>query len=126
MVINRRVTPQRKLILEYLKSVHTHPTAEDIFHVVKEKFPKITLATVYRNLHILTENQKANRLELNGKYHFDGDLKPHLHFICENCKIIKDLFFDDINKYLAKKLEKTSLSIRNFKIQCEGICNHCS
>ncbi|MBT3835758.1 transcriptional repressor [Candidatus Woesearchaeota archaeon] len=126
MVINRRFTPQRQIILEHLQSVKTHPTAEQVFNVVKHKFPNITLATVYRNLHILTEEKKAKKLEINGKYHFDGDLMPHLHFICENCKIIKDLFLDDLNKYLEKKLAKSNLAITKYNIQCEGICKTCT
>jgi Fe2+ or Zn2+ uptake regulation protein len=126
MVINRRITPQRQMILKYLQSVKTHPTAEEVFKTVKTKIPKITLATVYRNLHILAEENKAKKLEINGEYHFDGDMHPHLHFICQNCKTIKDLFLDDLNKYLEKKMKKTNLQIQNFKIQCEGICKTCS
>ncbi len=125
MIINRRLTPQRKVILEYLQSVKTHPTAEEVYKVVKKQFPKITLATVYRNLHVLSEDKQANLLEINGQYHFDGDLSPHLHFICQNCKIIKDLFLDDLQNYLQKKFQKSNLSISNFKIQLDGICHNC-
>ncbi|PIN88122.1 hypothetical protein COV12_00140 [Candidatus Woesearchaeota archaeon CG10_big_fil_rev_8_21_14_0_10_32_24] len=126
MVINRRLTLQRKIILEYLQNVKTHPTAEEVFNNVKIKIPKITLATIYRNLQILAKEKQAERLEVNGQFHFDGDLDPHIHFICKNCQIIKDLFYDDLVHYFEKKMETSGFSIKNFKIQCEGICKNCT
>jgi Fur family transcriptional regulator, ferric uptake regulator len=126
MVINRRLTKQRQIILEHLQSVKTHPTAEQVFNIVKEKIPKITLATVYRNLHLLIEENKAKKLEINGFYHFDGDMHPHIHFICNGCKTIKDILVDDLNTYIQRKLKMKNLKIDTFKVQCEGICNKCS
>ncbi|MBC7073854.1 transcriptional repressor, partial [Candidatus Parcubacteria bacterium] len=45
-----RLTSQKKIILDYLKSVRTHPSAEEIFEKVRKRLPQISLGTVYRIL----------------------------------------------------------------------------
>ena len=45
-----KYSKQREIILEYLRSVKTHPTAETIYEEVRKKDKKISLGTVYRNL----------------------------------------------------------------------------
>ena len=47
---NERITKQREVIEAYLKSVTTHPSAEEVYSAVKKKLPSISLGTVYRNL----------------------------------------------------------------------------
>ncbi len=42
-----KLTPQRLAILEYLDGNTSHPSAEDIYISVKEKFPTMSFATVY-------------------------------------------------------------------------------
>ena len=49
-----RMTRQRKLILEELRRMKSHPTADEIYSMVREKLPRISLGTVYRNLQLLT------------------------------------------------------------------------
>jgi Fur family ferric uptake transcriptional regulator len=50
-----RVTPQRAIIIEAIEGLTGHVTAEDIFGVVKDVNPYISLATVYRTLDLLKE-----------------------------------------------------------------------
>jgi hypothetical protein len=49
-----RITKQRQLILEELKKVVTHPTADEIYRMVRERMPRVSLGTVYRNLETLS------------------------------------------------------------------------
>jgi len=86
---------QREAIYNYLLSVNSHPTAEDIYEHVRKEFPKISLGTVYRNLTLLVENGQANKVPCNdGTIHFDANLMPHYHFQCIKCGSILDLNFD--------------------------------
>ena len=78
-------------LLDYLKSVKTHPCAEDIYKAVKKKLPNISLGTVYRVLNNFKE--KGEILEIPFEVaHYDGDTSSHAHFICEKCKKIFDIF----------------------------------
>jgi Fe2+ or Zn2+ uptake regulation protein len=123
--INKRQTYQKIKIYEYLKSVKTHPKAEEIYnHLIKE-IPTITLATVYRNLHSLTDEGKIIKLEINKEYRFDADLENHIHFICNNCDCIIDLHIDKINDYIKKQILNYNFDINNINVILRGTCNKC-
>ena len=53
--INRRITKQRQVILEELRKLNTHPSADEIYKVVRRRLPRISLGTVYRNLEVLVQ-----------------------------------------------------------------------
>ena len=48
--MDKRNSKKRDAILEKLKSTTSHPTAEWIYLELKKDYPKLSLATVYRNL----------------------------------------------------------------------------
>ena len=63
---------QREAIYNYLLSTKKHPTAETIFQAVQQDYPKISLATVYRNLTVLEEAGQVQRIPCNdAKDHYD-------------------------------------------------------
>ena len=66
--VHRRETPQRKAILSYLKSVKTHPNAEEVFRAVAGQYPNLTLATVYRNLNLMADQGRVLRFEINKEF----------------------------------------------------------
>jgi len=121
-----RYTNQKKEILKFLKSVKTHPTAEEIYIGVKRKIPNVSLGTIYRNLDAFSKSGKVLKIEGKTK-RFDGDISFHNHFKCEKCKKIYDIFeknntksFKNISKE-ARKIGK----IKNCQIHFYGICNKC-
>ena len=63
-----RMTHQRRIILNYLEKVDTHPTADDIYKEVRKELPKISLGTVYRNLEILSQNGMIKKLDQVGSH----------------------------------------------------------
>ena len=72
-----RMTRQRAVILEELRKVKTHPTADELYSIVRERLPRISLGTVYRNLDFLTESKEILKLESAGSIRrFDGDTRP--------------------------------------------------
>ena len=52
---NMRLTSQRQVILEELRKVKSHPTANQVYDMVRKRLPRIGLGTVYRNLDLLAE-----------------------------------------------------------------------
>ena len=72
-----RMTRQRMVILEELRKVKTHPTADELYAMVRTRMPRISLGTVYRNLDFLTESKEILKLESAGSIRrFDGDTRP--------------------------------------------------
>lgn len=121
-----RFSKQREEILEYLKSVNTHPTAEDVYFEIRKIDSNISLGTVYRNLDKLTKENLILRIEVaNGKDRFDGDISQHYHAICQKCGNIIDIFIDyfsDINKIVEKKID---CKVFSHNIIFNTICQNC-
>ncbi len=130
MIINKKIskvhrnTIQRIKILEYLRSVRTHPNAETIFKEVKKEIPTITLATVYRNLNQMVEEGRILRLDVNGEFHFDEEIKPHEHYICEKCGKITDSYRSEAFNIAMKETEN-GFKTREVLIFHRGICKEC-
>lgn len=77
---------QRESIKKFLISRYDHPTAETVYMNIKEEFPNISLGTVYRNLSLLADIGEIQKLSTGiGPDRFDGNPKPHYHFICKEC-----------------------------------------
>ena len=87
-----RMTRQRAVILEELRKVKTHPTADELYSIVRERLPRISLGTVYRNLDFLADTGEIRRLEAAGTTkRFDGDISWHQHVRCIHCGRIGDV-----------------------------------
>ncbi|UCD83157.1 MAG: transcriptional repressor [Desulfobacterales bacterium] len=120
------MTRQRKVILEELQKVHTHPSADEIYEMVRKRLPRISLGTVYRNLEILSESGEIQRLELGcTQKRFDGVAGYHYHIRCIHCDRVDDapLEFDVAIKHELKGF--TDYKIIGHKLEFIGICSDC-
>lgn len=83
---------QRESILQYLRSTKCHPTAETVFHNVREVCPSISQGTVYRNLKLLTDMGEIQRLTCgDGFEHYDATVALHYHLYCRDCGSVVDI-----------------------------------
>lgn len=125
--VQTRMTRQRAVILEELRKTKSHPTADELYSIVRERLPRISLGTVYRNLDFLADNGEIRRLEAAGcTKRFDGDMSWHQHVRCLYCGRIGDVRqplaappVDDI------EVEGFS-SIAGARIEFDGICDECA
>jgi Fur family ferric uptake transcriptional regulator len=86
------MTRQRQVILEELRMMHDHPTADELYEKVRARLPRISLGTVYRNLDVLASEGIIRRLQNTGaQMRFDGDLQVHPHIRCISCGKIVDI-----------------------------------
>jgi Fur family transcriptional regulator, ferric uptake regulator len=121
-----RMTNQRQVILEEIQKVRTHPTADEIYQMVRRRIPNISLGTVYRNLEILHECGLIKKLELGrSQKRFDGYIDEHYHIRCMQCGKVGDLAMD-----VSHLLDQASMSGSDFKIldhrlEFLGICAEC-
>ena len=124
-ISNQRITAQRRRILEYLKSVKTHPRAEVIFEAVRKDIPKITLATVYRNLNILADNGEILKFIKDGEARFDGDVSSHQHCFCRVCGNVEDVFCEDIDEYALDRIGDGKFFAEDVHVFFYGKCQNC-
>lgn len=83
-----KLTPQRTEILRVLAHAATPLTAQEVYQLLRQPFPNISLDTVYRNLTLLTDAGLANQVNLQVKestrFEFQGE-KHHHHVVCLRC-----------------------------------------
>jgi Fur family ferric uptake transcriptional regulator len=124
------MTHQRKVILEEIKKVDSHPTADELYERVRKKLPKISMGTVYRNLDILTSIGLIKKLEPERpQMRFDGNTKEHYHISCMHCGRIQDAPIEPLGNTL-ESLEKTlgnltKHGIFGHKLEFFGLCSRC-
>lgn len=118
---------KRDKILEYVKSVKSHPTAETIYTEIRKQNPNISLGTVYRNLDNLVNSKEIIRLKIaNAKDRFDGNTFTHYHAICNNCNKV----FDIPNLESLQNVDSEVSSILNCEVLSHDlifntICSDC-
>lgn len=87
-----RLSRQRETILAELCKVKTHPTADEVYEMVRKIMPRISLGTVYRNLDFLSSRGVVLRLGGAGtQKRFDGNPLPHPHLRCSVCGRVEDV-----------------------------------
>ena len=117
-----RNSKQRDLILNIINESYCHPTAETIYEIAREKMPKISLGTVYRNLDTLHALGSIRRINLNDStYRYDRACDNHAHFVCSKCNEIEDIqenLFENLQDICGNK-------ILSYDIIFKGICKNC-
>lgn len=120
-----RMTRQRRLILEELRAVKSHPTAEEIYMLVRSRLPRISLGTVYRNLDVLCAGREIVCLESAGaQKRFDGNPAPHMHVRCVVCGRVGDV--DGLVASPAvESVHAENFQILSGRVEFDGICAGC-
>ena len=124
---NLRMTHQRRVILEELRKVKTHPSADEIYEIVRKRLPRISLGTVYRNLEILSESGDIQKLEPGCSLkRFDGNPSEHCHIRCVRCDRIADAPMAPDLKIDLARVNSTDYEIIGLRLEFIGVCPICS
>ena len=122
-----RMTNQRKIILEELCKVTSHPTADEIYSVVRKRLPRISLGTVYRNLETLSDLGLALKLEVGGNQrHYDANVATHYHIRCGRCGQVADLDLPVLTNIEDIAQEMTDFQVERHNLEFVGCCQKCS
>jgi len=121
-----RMTHQRRVILEEIKKLDTHPTTDELYDLVRHRLPHISLGTVYRNLEILSDCGLIQKLELAGcQRRFDGNTESHYHVRCVECDRVRDLPTTSLAIHEDDFRESTDYEITGHRLEFFGRCPEC-
>ena len=121
-----RMTKQRKIVLEELKKLTSHPTADELYQIIRKKLPKISLGTVYRNLDLLFKTGVIGRLDGgSGQYRFDANTEKHYHIRCVHCGHVNDVFYIPKIKIENEIRKLTNYKLMGYRLEFFGICPRC-
>ena len=118
---------QRESIKHYLMTTKMHPTADEVYMHVKREFPNISLGTVYRNLALLSERGDIIKLSYDGGAdRYDASVKPHYHFICQECGEVTDIEIESFDQEIIDRVNKIFPGeIRESVTYFRGTCEKC-
>ena len=120
-----KLTPQRLIIYKKLKEMGGHLTVEDIYDVIKDEIPSISISTIYRTLKYFEEKGLIFSMPAFRDYGvtiFDSNEKPHHHFICKSCGGIWDIPQEGIKTEVKEKVPGTYEMV---SVVIKGICDKC-
>jgi len=121
-----RLTTQRQIILEELSKVKTHPTASELYDMVRKRLPRIGLGTVYRNLELMAENGMILKLEVGGtQKRFDATTDTHYHIRCSNCGKVDDIDTPVMDELVKEAASSSTYQVLGHHVEFTGICPSC-
>jgi len=120
------MTAQRQVILEEVRKTKIHPTADEVYQLVRERLPRISLGTVYRNLETLSESGLIRKLDWAGtQKRYDGDLEKHYHVRCLNCGRIEDMYIEPLTAIEETFRQSSDYEIIGYRLEIIGLCTGC-
>ena len=123
---NIRMTRQRKVILDELRKLHSHPTADGLYTRVRRRLPRISLGTVYRNLEVMAEGGLIGKLDIGGRRkRFDGNAAQHCHVRCLTCGRVEDAKVRGIGALARNYGGLNGYEIVGHRLEFIGFCPTC-
>lgn len=121
-----KATPQRIAIVKYALQNPTHPTAQSIYQKVREEYPTVSLATVYKTLKVLKELDLIQELPFSqGRTRFDPNITPHINMVCLKCGKIVDLTSNEIRSVIKQVAESAKFKLTGQRLDIYGFCEKC-
>jgi Fe2+ or Zn2+ uptake regulation protein len=126
----RRVTFQRQIVLDVIETAEEHLDAETIYQRARKMDPKISLATVYRTLAVLTEMGLVDRSYLartHEREHYEPVGAPkHHHFTCLDCHQVIEFQSPGLSQLIGQLQEELGVQVLHACICVEGYCSACA
>jgi Fur family peroxide stress response transcriptional regulator len=115
-------TKQKEIILDAVFELNHHPTADEIYLYLKKDYPRLSLATVYRNLNTYAQDGKIRKVSIPGdSERFDFNLSEHEHFYCESCHQVYD-----VKVNISEVINNVSpFVLSSYKLMLYGTCESC-
>jgi Fe2+ or Zn2+ uptake regulation protein len=120
------LTSQRRAVLEALKDFRGHPSAEEVYLVVKKRNPKVALGTVYQALSVLEEIGLIEAKHWSeSPVRYDLNTEPHYDIRCTRCGEVAEIPGIEFEDFAARIRENTPYKVTNASLVIEGLCPHC-
>lgn len=120
------LTSQRRAVLDALEAVGGHPSAEDVYLMVKRKNPRVALGTVYQALSVLEEiGIISSKHWSESPARYDLNTAPHLDIRCTRCGRVSEVPDVELGDLETEIRRNTPYEVRSTTLVIEGICPDC-
>lgn len=122
-----KATSQRIAICRFALLNRDHPSAQRIYNEVRPVHPTVSLATVYKTLHVLKELRLVQELAFaEGETRFDSHMEPHANLVCRKCGIISDVDDPVTREMVTRVAARARFTLIGQRLDIYGICEKCS
>ena len=120
------VTHQRQVLYEVMKTMHGHPSPEEVYARAKKKVPAISLATVYKNIHLFVESGVFREVSLHhGSVRVEMNKEEHHHMVCSRCKAISDIGEKELGLTPKRRRLPDGFLVERYAVDVIGLCAKC-
>jgi len=120
------VTHQRQVLFEIMQGMHGHPSPEEVYARVKKRIPAISLATVYKNIHLFVESGVFREVSLHhGTLRVEMNGHPHHHMVCSECKSISDIDEEELGLLPKQNKLPGGFLVERYAVDVIGLCLDC-
>lgn len=124
--MERRNTIQKLIVLEAVQELKRHVTADEVYDFIAGKHSSISRGTVYRNLNILCEEGKIQKIKVpDGADIYDFTLSEHYHIKCISCKKVFDVEMAEQPQIISSIKDKHGFDFYRYQLFFEGLCPDC-
>ncbi|MCL2152607.1 MAG: transcriptional repressor [Oscillospiraceae bacterium] len=125
--MNRRYTIQRSLVLDVVKELRRHVTADEVYDMIVKKHPDISRGTVYRNLNLLSDIGEIRKVEMpGGAALYDHLRHDHYHAKCVKCGRVFDVKMEFLTGLENNVKDTQGFVFTGHDIIFKGICRECN
>jgi Fur family transcriptional regulator, peroxide stress response regulator len=120
-------THQRLVLYRALMEMPNHPNPEQVFERVRQELPSISLATVYKTLHLFLASGIIREVSPHhGSLRIEPNASRHHHFICLECHAITDLESSAMDEAPLKNSVPYGYRIEQVSMEVRGLCRQCA
>ena len=126
-IAGQRLTLQKQAILDVLHAETRMQSTEEVYGRVREKYPNVSLGTVYRNLQGFSAQGAVRRtLYADGKsrYEMAGHVHHH-HLICLDCGATTEVPWCPIGSEVIRFMDECDFSPVSHQFEIYGHCRQC-
>lgn len=119
-------THQRQVLYEVIQGMDGHPSPEEIYVRVRRRIPSVSVATVYKNLHLFVTSGMLREVSPHhGTLRVEMNRDPHHHLVCTRCKSITDLDAEAFHLSLEHQKLPPKFQVERFTLEILGLCPAC-
>lgn len=127
MKLDGRLTRYRRTVLEILRATENHPTAGEIFRMVRRRRPGVAYATIYNALNWLERKGMIARVDFAEEAaRYDPIIERHDHLVCTRCGALKDVRLEFSASALGHAIRRAGFRIERYRTELFGLCGACA
>lgn len=120
------VTHQRQVLYEVMQGMDGHPSPEEIYERVRGIIPAISLATVYKNIHVFVEAGVFREMSVHhGSVRVEMNGEEHHHAVCSKCKAVCDIDEKSLGLLTKRKKLPGGFLVERYSVDVIGLCAAC-